>query len=137
MTKKTLHLILLEMPIPHYYSIKRLKSILIISFPITKINWKTHLTFITLNYHILATFHTISKINSSRLWKEFCKETLDINLVFNSLKTKNCFSYKSPIPNDFKSFLIYKYTSVSCSFSYIGLTYCRLKTRIEEHVKKG
>ena len=36
---------------------------MIISFLVTKTNYKTNLTFITLNYQISETFHTTSKIN--------------------------------------------------------------------------
>ena len=71
----------------------------------------------------------------SKLCKEFCKENFNIKLVFNSFKIKNYFSYKDPIPNDLKSFLVYKFTCGSCSSSYIGET-CHFKTRIEEHIKK-
>ena len=39
----------------------------------------------------------------SKLCKEFCKENFNINLVFNSFKIKNYFSYKDPIPDDLKS----------------------------------
>ena len=35
-----------------------------------------------------------------------------------------------------KSSLVYKFTSASCSSSYIGETCRHFKTRIEEHVKK-
>ena len=42
----------------------------------------------------------------SKLCKEFCKENFNIKLVFNSFKIKNYFSYKGPIPNDLKSFLV-------------------------------
>ena len=42
---------------------------------------------------------------NSKLFKEFCKENLDIKLVFSSFKVKNYFSYKEPIPNDFKSYI--------------------------------
>ena len=70
-----------------------------------------------------------------KICKEFCKETFNIKLVFNSLKIKNHFSYKYPIPNDLKSFLVCKFTCASCSSSYIGET-CHFKTRIEEHIKK-
>ena len=42
----------------------------------------------------------------SKLCKEFCKETFNINLVFNSFKIENYFSYKDPIPDDLKSFLV-------------------------------
>ena len=66
----------------------------------------------------------------SKLCKEFCKENFNIKLVFNSFKIKNYFSYKDPVPDDLKSFLVYKFACASCSSSYIG------KTRIEEHIKK-
>ena len=51
-------------------------------------------------------------------------------------KIKNYFAYKDPIPNDLKSFLVYKFTCTSCSSSYIGETCRHFKTRIEEHIKK-
>ena len=76
------------------------------------------------------------KNKPSKLCKEFCKENFKIKLVFNSLKIKNYFSYKDPIPDDLKSFLVYEFTSVSCSSSYIGETCCQFKTRIEEHIEK-
>ena len=109
------------------------------------------------------------KIRLSKLCKEFSKGNFNIKLVFNSFKVKNCFSYNDPIPNNLKSFLVYKFTfekinhsflnnlkseetesqilhpncilqnlrnCASCSFSYIGETYCHFKTRIEEHIKK-
>ena len=46
----------------------------------------------------------------SKLCKEFCKENFNMKLVFNSFKIKNYFAYKDPIPNDLKSFLVYKFT---------------------------
>ena len=60
----------------------------------------------------------------SKLCKGFCKENFNIKLVFNSFKIKNYFSYKDPVPNDLKSFLVYKFIFASCSCSYIGKT-CR------------
>ena len=72
----------------------------------------------------------------SKLCKEFCKENFNIKLVFNSFKIKTYFSHKDPIPDDLKSFLVYKFTSPSCSSSYIGKTCRHFKTRIEEHIKK-
>ena len=47
-------------------------------------------------------WHNI-KNKLSKLCKEFCKEYFNIKLVFNSFKIKNYFSYKDPIPDDFKS----------------------------------
>ena len=71
-----------------------------------------------------------------KLCKEFCKENFNIQLVFTSFKIKNYFSYKDPIPDDLKSFLVYKFTCVSCFSNYIGETCRHFKTRIEEHIKK-
>ena len=77
------------------------------------------------------------KIKLSKLCKEFCKENSNIKLVFNSFKIKNYFSYKDPIPNDLKSFLVCKFTCASCSSSYIGKTCCHFKNRIGEDIKKN
>ena len=71
----------------------------------------------------------------SKLCKEICKENFNIKLVFNSFKIKSYFPYKDPIPDDLKSFRVYKFTCVSCSSSYIGETCRHFKTRIEEHIK--
>ena len=76
------------------------------------------------------------KIKLSKLCKEFCRENFNIKLAFNSFKIKNHFPYKDPIPNDLKSFLVYKFTCASCSSSYIGEGCRHFKTRIEEHIKK-
>ena len=73
----------------------------------------------------------------SKPCKEFCKENLIIKLVFNSFKIENYFSYKDPIPNGLKTFLVYKFTFASCSWSHIGKTCGQFKTRIEEHIKKN
>ena len=67
---------------------------------------------------------------------KLCKEFKNIKLVFKLFKIKNYFSYKDPIPDDLKSFLVYKFTCASCSFSYIGETCRHFKTRIEKHIKK-
>ena len=54
----------------------------------------------------------------SKFCEEFCKEDFNIKLVFNSFKIKNYFSYKDPIPDDLKSFLVYKCTCANCSSRY-------------------
>ena len=76
------------------------------------------------------------KSKLSKLCKEFCKENFNIKLVFNSFKIKNYFSYKDPIPDNLKSFLVYKFNCASCSSSYIGEICRHFKTRIEGHMKK-
>ena len=53
----------------------------------------------------------------SKLCKEFCKENFNIKLVFNSFKFQNYFAYKDPVPNDLKSFPVYKFICASCSSS--------------------
>ena len=83
--------------------------------------------------------YNLSHETKEKLWKlckEFCKENLNIKLVFSSFKIKNYFSYKDSIPNNLKSFLLYKFTCAICSSSYIGETCRHFKTRIEEHIKK-
>ena len=59
-----------------------------------------------------------------------------MKLDFNSFKIKRYFSYKDPIRDDLKSFLVYIFTCASCSSSYIGKTCRHFKTRIEDHIKK-
>ena len=51
-------------------------------------------------------------------------------------KVLKYFSYKDPIPDDLKSFLVYKFTRASCISSYICDTCRHFKTRIEEHIRK-
>ena len=77
--------------------------------------------------------------------KEKCKKknkqkeqggwNVNIKLVFTLFKIKSYFSYKDPIPDHLKSFLVYKFTWAGCSSSYIGKT-CHFKTSTEEHIKK-
>ena len=52
-------------------------------------------------------------------------------------KLTNYFSCKDPIPDDLKSFLVFKFICASCSSSYIGETYRHFKTRIKEHIRKN
>ena len=87
-----------------------------------------------LSYRDNLSHHT--RIKHSKLWKEFCKENLNIKLVFNSLKIKNYFLHKDLILNDLKSFLLYKFSCASCSSCNIGETCRHCKTRIEAHIKK-
>ena len=77
------------------------------------------------------------KNNFFKLSKEFCNENFNITLVFSSFEIKNYFSYKVPIPNDFRSFLVYKFTCASCTSSYIGETCRHCKSSIEENIKKN
>ena len=101
------------------------KSTLIISFLVTKTSEKTpDIHYFKLPYIGNLSHHIKNKL--LKLCKEFCKENFNIKLVFNSFKIKNYFSYKDPILDDLKSFLVYGFTCASCSTSY------HFKTRIEE-----
>ena len=45
-----------------------------------------------------------------KLCKEFCKENVDVKLIFTSFKIKDYFSYKDPTLGGLKSFIVYKLT---------------------------
>ena len=53
----------------------------------------------------------------SKPWKEFCKANDNVKLVFTSFKIEKCFSYKDPIRDDLKYYLVYKFTCASCKKS--------------------
>ena len=90
------------------------------SYKQNQLKGKSDVNYFKLPYIGNLSHHIKNKL--SELSKEFCKEYFNIKLVFNSLKIKNYFAYKDPIPNNLKSFLVYKLTCASCSSSYIGET---------------
>ena len=78
-----------------------------------------------INYFKLQYIGNLShhiKNKRSKLCKEFCKENVNVRLVFTSFNIKNYFSYKDQIRDDLKSFLVYKFTCARCSSRYIGET---------------
>ena len=79
---------------------------------------KSDVHYFKLPYTGNLSHHIKNKL--SKLCKEFCKENFNIKLVFNSLKIKNYFSYKEPIPNDLKSFLVYNFTCASCILAILA-----------------
>ena len=95
---------------------------------------KSDVHYLKLPYIGNLSHHIKNKL--SKLCKEFCKENFNIKLVFNSFKIKSYFLYKDPIPDDLKSFLVYKFTCASCTSSCIGETCRHFKTRNEEHISK-
>ena len=128
MTQKTLYLpFLIDKVIKKYLYYK-------FSSNQNQLKDKSHVHDFKLPYIGNRSHHIKNKL--SKFCKEFCKENFNIKLVFNSFKIKNYFAYKDPIPNDLRSFLIYKFTCASYSSSYIGKTCHQFKTRIEEHIKK-
>ena len=71
-----------------------------------------------------------------KLCKEFCKENLNIKLVFNSLKIINQFSYKDSIPNDLKSFLVYKLLVLAVVLAILGKLVVILKLGLRNISKR-
>ena len=122
MTQKALIPISSEMRIPHSFSSN-----------LNSLKDKSDVHYFKLPYIGNLSHHI--KLKISKLCKEFCKE--NFKLLFSSFKIKHYFSYRDPIPNDLKSFLVYTFTCASCSSIYIGKICCHFKTRIEEHIKKG
>ena len=72
----------------------------------------------------------------SKICKKFCKENVNINLVFTSFRIENYFSYEDRIPDYLKLFLVYKFTCATCSSSYLDEICSHFKTRTNKHIKK-
>ena len=98
----------------------------------------TRLTHDTLNCLTLVIFRISRKLKDLKwpkiklLAKRLCTD-VDIKLVFSSYKIKNFFSFKDPIPNALKSFVVYQFTCAGCKSHYIGETTRHFSTRIKEH----
>ena len=121
---------------PPFLLDKVIKKYLSYKFPSNQIQLKdtSDVHYFKLPYIGNLSHHIKNKL--SRICKEFCKENVSIKLVFTLFKIKCYLSYKDPIADDLKSFLVYKFTCASCSSSYIDKSCRDFKTRIEEHIKK-
>ena len=93
-----------------------------------------HVHYFKLPYISNLSYHVKDKL--SKLHKDFSKEFVNVKVVFTSFKIRNYFSYKDWIPDDFKSFLVYKFTCADCSTNYIAKTCRHYETRIADHIKK-
>ena len=72
-----------------------IKKYLDFKFLLTKINLKKNLTIITLNYHISAIFHTISRLNLRNFGKSFVKKILILSYFLIHSKLKIAFQIKN------------------------------------------
>ena len=70
------------------------------------------------------------------LFDMFLKPSFKMMTSFTNIARTAASTSKDPISNDLDSFLVYKFTCASCSFSNIGKTCCHFKTRTEKHIKK-
>ena len=88
--------------------------------------------FLSLEY--LGKYSLEIKKRLERATKEqiaYCK----INIVFSSkLKLRNLFAFKDKIPNNLKSFVLYKFTCSDCNVTYIGKTSRHYQVRFSEHL---
>ena len=93
---------------------------------------RKYFAYVTVSQRVIKFYSS----QNTKLCKDLCKENFNITVVFNSFKIKSYFSYKNAIPDDLKSFVVYKFTCARCSSSYIGETCRHFKTLIDEHIKK-
>ena len=56
-----------------------------------------------------------------------------MQLVFSISKIRDYFSTKDPIPECFRSFVVYKFACANCGIRYVGRTHKHLDTRVDEH----
>ena len=76
-----------------------------------------------------------NRINS--LHKRFCKTDKRIQIVFSVSKIRDYFSTKDPIPECFRSFVVYQFTCANCGIRYVGRTHKHFNSRIKEHFGSG
>ena len=81
----------------------------------------------------IGNFSKITQTKIKKLCKLYCPE-LNLKLVFTSLKIKQFFSFKDPIPDALKSCVIYQFTHAGCQSRYIGESSRHFSTRIKEHI---
>ena len=68
-----------------------------------------------------------------KLYERFCKEDIDIRIVFSVAKVRDYFSTKDSFPECFKSYVVYLFKCANCGICYVGRTHKHLDTRIAEH----
>ena len=83
-----------------------------------KLKDTSYVHYFKLPYIVYLWHHIKNKL--LKLRKEFYKEKFNIKLVLTSFKIKTYFSYKVPIPDHLKSFLVYEFTCASCSLAILG-----------------
>ena len=64
-----------------------------------------------------------------------CKSS-KVRISFTPFKIGQYFSLKDPIPKEFASWVVYKFSCVSCNTQYIGETTVYYNTRKHEHFHK-
>ena len=75
---------------------------------------------------------TKSKID--KIIKGFCKDNINIKIIFNTCKISSYFSTKDSLPKCFVSNVIYKFLCQECNSCYVGRTHKYFDTRRKEHL---
>ena len=79
---------------------------------------KKEMKYITLPY--IGYFSKCTKKKINRLVKQFCQNSLNIQLIFTTCKLKTYFSNKDRLPKEFKSSVVYHFQCAGCNSSYVG-----------------
>ena len=85
----------------------------------------------------IGEFSDTTKRRINNLYKRFCKTDKKIQIVFSVSKIRDYFSTKDPIPECFKSFIVYQFTCANCRIRYVGRTHKHFNMRIDEHFGSG
>ena len=91
---------------------------------------------INFRYFKLPYIGNFSKLADIKFKTLVCKNLCSdfkIKLVFSSFKIKNFFTFKDPIPDVLKSYVVYEFTCEGCNSRYIGESTHHFSTRIKEH----
>ena len=75
------------------------------------------------------------KVNESFMQYAFCKEGINLKIVFSTFKLASLFSTKDKVPYGLKSYVVYKFRCTGCNTSYVGETYRHISTRTQEDLE--
>ena len=88
--------------------------------------------YITLPY--IGDYSKVARNKVKELITRFCKENVNIKLVFTICKVKNYFSTKDPLPMCYKSNVVYSFVCARCHSCYVGRTHIHFDTRCGQHI---
>ena len=75
------------------------------------------------------------KTKIEKLVKRFCKDSIDIKIIFNTKKISSYFSSKDLVPKQFVSNVVYKFVCRECNSCYVGRTHKYFDDRRKKHLE--
>ena len=75
-----------------------------------------------------------SKCKIERIIRRFCKDNINVRLIFDTCKISSYFSTKDALPKCFVSNIIYKFICQECNSCYVGRTHKYFDSRRNEHL---